>query len=200
MTSRNDQRREILQQLIHKLESGINIPTKDIRRAVTAEEWAELERKICALPSLKMRGTLPSCLKRYIDCLRRADLLHARAETRGKAANRPLYGLQAFRRSPLSRTAAQEYEYALEILEELLSERPEMQCWLDRPARFDSDGCISPDPAGVPRLITSHSRFARIERSPNKRELNRIALQNSLASLESISVDGSVLTTSRPVS
>ncbi|RZI43676.1 hypothetical protein EGT07_07875 [Herbaspirillum sp. HC18] len=189
MTNSHDQRRTILQQIIHKLENGVNVPIKDIRQVLTTAEWAALEMKIRPLPAMKIRGKLPSSLKRYVECLRRADLLHARAESLGNSAHRPsLYGIQAFRRPPFPRTAEQEYEYALEILEESLSETPGIRCWLDRPVCFGHDDCVSAAPEGMPRLITSRSRFARTEKTRNKRELKLIALQDSLARLESMCV------------
>lgn len=115
-------------------------------------------------------------LNHYCECLKQADDLYHRAE-RAKHNSRPNIkslmnvashnrGLSS--RALLHRRAETAYEFALEVLEQLLEDYSYLRTYLDRPVIFGMNTNVSPDIEGVPRLKSSHSQYVIRDRSRDR--------------------------------
>lgn len=105
-------------------------------------------------------------LERYVDLLRKADILYRSAE-RTKPGKRPRVRdkavLPSHWRSLDSRAlgfrmAEKAYERALEFLDDAW---PSVAHLLDRPFNGWRESDVTAEPSGVPRFIGSKSRFVR---------------------------------------
>lgn len=118
----------------------------------------------------KPHGSMPQELDEYIRRVQFADLAYGRAE-RGARLQRGIARgphpsaskLGPFQRKTLSMKAEEAYQRALEYLEELICFCPGLVWyWLDRNVNFAHPiDAPSPDPDGVPRVVTVRSKYRR---------------------------------------
>ncbi|MCX7164799.1 MAG: hypothetical protein NTV11_00810 [Rhodocyclales bacterium] len=177
------ERKKLIQCLLDKFHSCENVADSDIRWAIGASAWKDLKAELKQL-SRPVPRYIVSILKPYIAELERADFLYARAESsRSNHCSGSSYvGLHPKR--TLACQAENAYDRAHELLEQLVESYPEILMWLDRPVKFGQvNGTLSPDPEGVPRLITSRSQYAYTLK--DKRRLLKIrTLKYYLANLD----------------
>lgn len=138
---------------------------------VIPERIVKSTRKTTAPSRPKPRGIMPRELVRYIDLLKLADSLYRRAECSARARRSEWRGprpaareLGPNGRKSLHGEVERAYDNALELLEQILADTPATVLpWLDRYVVFGqcSDYSPSPDPDGVPRVITVRSMYKR---------------------------------------
>lgn len=145
-------------------ESGANAKSYKIELyRVIPEKLEKSKGRTNGTTPWRPRGEMPRELYEYVDCLRRADKLFARSGNGAlvRRSGTRLFGpkLQA----SVAGEAERAYERALELLEQMMGETPAIYAWLDRQVVFGwpHDSSPTPDPEGVPRVITSRSRYKR---------------------------------------
>ena len=173
---------DTLNDLIEKTNSGQMATEREIRAAVTEEEWAQYQGTKHLPKPPKMPPFMRQQFTKYNELLRSADRRVDRAENstdaaRAKARNSGNY----LRYKSPYRIAEAEYDRALEILEELLKCEPSARNFLDRPVSFNYEQAPSPDQNSVPRLQTSKSdyRLYEGERRQTNKELRLSTLLDS---------------------
>jgi hypothetical protein len=199
MTASETERRVRLQDLIRRLQSGKGVKSKDIKLAITADEWERYEREHQMLrhqPGLPVvPKRISSMFKEYNAALRRGDGLASRAARGGSSTSR---SAKSRRRWPIPETslcnqAESVYEHAIEHLKDLFELNPGIGAYLDRPVRFGQiDGTATLEPEGMPRLITSSSEYALNDGKARKaeRSLKFSTLMESLDNLDRPAVTG----------
>lgn len=156
----DDDRGKGLLRLIHQLESGGDVSDDAIRMAIGAHAWKGFRAEAKQLSPSPMPRHIASVLYKYAELLRVADDLYRRAERNGSTYCTEIEYVGLRPKKSIHNQAANAYERALEFLDEECSEQPGMVTWLDRPYMAGHETTASPDPEGVPRLITSRSPYA----------------------------------------
>ena len=146
----------LLNRLIKGVCSGKVITERQIRAAISRNEWDSYDQARHSTKLPKVPPNVRQQFSRYNAILRRADHRFDRAEN---SAGSRMMRRRTCRPDSLSpyRLAEQDYEHALEILEELLRCEPSVSVFLDRPVSFSLDRAPNPDQESVPRLVTSRS-------------------------------------------
>lgn len=193
MSASDAERRARLQCLIAIHQSGKEAKSKDIKLAITADEWARYEREYQMLrhqpgPTVVPRH-ISSLFKEYNAELGRGDRLASRAARGGSSTARSVKRrhFRPIRETSLCNQAESAYEHALELLQELFELNPGIGAYLDRPVRFGQvEGTATLEPDGMPRLITSRSKYARNDGKSRKaeRSLKLSTLMESLHNLD----------------
>lgn len=154
----NQRRVMLLNNLIEGIPSRNMVTERQIRAAVTRNEW---DRYSEAKHSAKL-PTMPKNVRqqfsRYNALLRSADRRFDAAENSASSSVRLRRSRRPDLQSPY-RLAERDYEHALEVLEDLLQCEPSASVFLDRPVSFGQDNAPNPDQESVPRLITSLSPY-----------------------------------------
>lgn len=184
-----------LQNLIKRMNDGEDVALRDLKLALTTDERKDYEASVEQCRDLKkMLTEVPSELKKYAQLLKKAELLHNRAEAMAKSGN-PRTRKRLFDQSE------ETYEKALEFLGEALQISPALSMLLDREFVQTPEKFCSPDPASVPRLVTSTSfyRERNLESLVGKRRSLKLdALQSSKESCQAGN-EQSVSTENQPV-
>lgn len=173
----NTKRIKRLQTLIERINDGEDVARRDLKLALTADEWKDYEASVEQSRSMKkFILEVPAELKKYAQLLKKADFLHDRAEAMARNGNPNV-------RKRLFEQSEAEYGKAFEFLGEALRISPEIVMWLDREFSLTPEKNCSPVPASVPRLITSVSGYREKGCKSfvkNGRSLKFDALQSSL--------------------
>jgi len=169
-------RRALIERLLEQFQAGTTASERDIKRAVTLDEWRKYEDQVREHRIPPPDRFAASEFRSYVERLRQADLLNGRAEA--LHSRRPNARLEVadcvglYQWKPLWMRAEIAYGHALEALEELLSDNPGLVSSLDRPVDFSHEGgTCSLCPEGVPRLITSRSPTALCNGRPRQTKL-----------------------------
>jgi hypothetical protein len=160
----------LLNKLLSQQLRGKTVSKSNLEKALTADEYADYEHSLSVpvtLSEIKYADGLPNELKRYNIMLREADFQYYKYEKMsGLRDNRKAQ----FKSESLKRTmnkAEQLYERALEYLQEQIDvatrerRQDELLRWLDRDVVFGTDGNLSIDADGVPRVKGSRSHHAQ---------------------------------------
>jgi len=179
-----------LEALLAKMDAGKDVARRDMKSALTEEEWAEFEYHNSFIDAEDdVYGDRPAELDKYIEMLKKADFLYnARAEStpvtnrtkrdmRGRTGRKRLYD-----------EAELAYEKALEYLNKILSTNPQtaavIRMWLDRPCDDTPGYEPALDPTSMPRARGSRSHYAQEDNSgtkfDKKREYKRQALEEAI--------------------
>jgi hypothetical protein len=137
----------------------------DLKRLLPSKYWREYQSRVMRghMVAADARADYVRQLRRYLERLKAADALAARAERSSTDAPRAL----SFNRPPtprkLSHLAQAEYEHAVEALSELLPENPGLVAAFDRSIEFDAQWGIEifGNQEDVPRLSWSRSPHVR---------------------------------------
>lgn len=191
------------QALLSELESGKSIPPDRMLNVLGTDRWKQLRDEISSLRARSlMRQATPHyinvAMRPYIERLAKADRLEYLAE-RARQSSKPLakkirqMRMLGYSTAKISssrelyrRNAEAAYEQSLEKLQDIIEECPAVVTYLDRFPVFDGEHCnVSPDPAGVPRLRTSRSRYNIAPRIPRQsiRSLTMEAVRDVLREL-----------------
>ncbi len=174
------------QTLLNDLESKKKVSGDMLERILGPHRWERLQNEINAIREAKyINQPLPSyivnALRPYTERLTKADRLSRLAAQIRSSATPSAATLRRRRMRGLSSAKARStaqlysadaefaYDRAIEKLLEIIEEFPEVGSYLDRLPVFDGEHCnVSPDPAGVPRLRSSRSRYNIAPRAPRQ--------------------------------
>lgn len=174
------------QVLLNELESGKSIPPDRMMNVLGTDRWKQLQDEISSLRESSLtHQAIPQHIKvamrPYIERLAKADRLEYLVE-RARQSSKPSVkkirqmGMLGYSTATINssrdmyrRKAEAMYEQSLEKLQEIIEEFPAAVTYLDRFPVFDGVHCnVSPDPAGVPRLRSSRSRYNVASRAPRQ--------------------------------
>jgi len=183
---KQQKRLERLTLLLAKLEAGNDVARRDLKNVLTDNEWEGFERdnSYIGAEELMRGGERPAGLDHYLEMVKKADLLYARAESTpanpyskkdssGRGGHKRLYD-----------AAFDAYEKAIEELNAITSVNPDIKIWMDRNYDDTFDGCPSPERDCVPRLYNTRSYYAlpksKETKFDAKRENKQQALKNAI--------------------
>jgi hypothetical protein len=150
MAHSDETRLEKLHGLLARLRRGENVQNRQLQTWLGEQGYKVFEDTWSNM--VEMRKTLtskPSDIIEYEELLKKAIMLYNRGEAashKGQASARKFHA-----------KAQAAFEKALLRLEEMMSQDPSLQMWLDRHCDFSAEGYPSLDPISVPRAITSRS-------------------------------------------
>lgn len=156
-------RKARIQALIEKIHQRYNVKLSELKAALGKAGWNAYQEEICAMSPRPMTRQDISELTRYEDAVRLADRLYYRTGNKVSRTDSPK---QRFKQGPFRRDAEVEYDRAFEILEDLVSTRPGVARFFDRPLVFGQLGDLSHDPASAPRLNGSRSPYTLMHGTP----------------------------------
>lgn len=170
----------LLNSLIEGMRSGKVVTERQIRAAISQNEWDRYDEAKHSATLPKVPTSVRQQFSKYNALLRRADRRFDEAENSAGSRMMRRRTCRPDLQSP-HRLAERDYEHALEILEELLQCEPRVSVFLDRPVSFGLDSALNPDQESVPRLKTSRSpyRLQNGKRWQSNRDLQLSTLRAS---------------------
>ena len=182
-----------LKELFVRLKSGEDISRRDLKNALTEQQWEEFEYNNQNIdieePDASNR---PDELRTYLDLLKKADFYYYRAESTSKTERSRIDHLGRSGRKRLFDTADTYYERAIERLNEIFESCDaqtlnEVQTHLDRPWQLGDSPNLGPN--YMPRVRNSRSRYSDSQSGLTKFELKRKykrdAIESAIAALKS---------------
>jgi hypothetical protein len=182
-----------LKELFARIKSGEDITRRDLKNALTEEQWEEFEYNNQNISVVEQEsGNRPQELNSYLDLLKKADFYYYRAESTKKTERSRIDHLGRSGRKRLFDTADTYYERAIERLNEIFEScdgqtLQEVLSHLDRPWQLGDSPNLGPN--HMPRVRNSRSRFSDTQRGLTKydlkRKYKRDAIENAIAALKS---------------
>ena len=186
------QRLKRLKELFVRLKSGEDITRRDLKNALTDEQWEEFEYNNQNInveePDSSNR---PDELRTYLDLLKKADFYYNRAESTSKTERSRIDHLGRSGRKRLFDKADTYYERAIERLNEIFESCDaqtinEVLSHLDRPWQLGDSPNLGPN--HMPRVRNSRSRFSDsqsgLTKFDLKRKYKRDAIESAIAALK----------------
>jgi len=181
-----------LKELFVRLKSGEDISRRDLKNALTEQQWEEFEYNNQNIdleePDASNR---PDELRTYLDLLKKADFYYYRAESTSKTERSRIDHLGRSGRKRLFDTADTYYERAIERLNEIFESCDaqtlnEVQTHLDRPWALGDSPNLGPN--HMPRVRNSRSRYSDsqsgLTKFDLKRKYKRDAIESAIAALK----------------
>ena len=191
-------RKQRIETLIARLESGRDIQARDLKLVLTSEQLQEYKTLWAEQKQIR-NEPLPSGLARYQKMLHRALMWEGRAEQfGGRTVNGPIKGRvrRSQQQNKLNNKSDGLMEDAAEHLREELFANPSLHAWLDRSVECGSDGDIHIDIQDMPRVITSRSSSNAVRHEGlavmgkvTKRECKLQILRTALAGMDGSNAD-----------
>ena len=182
-----------LKELFVRLKSGEDITRRDLKNALTDEQWEEFEYNNQNIdveePDSSNR---PDELRTYLDLLKKADFYYYRAESTKKTERSRIDHLGRSGRKRLFDTADTYYERAIERLNEIFESCDgqtlnEVLSHLDRSWALGDSPNLGPN--HMPRVRNSRSRFSDsqsgLTKFDLKRKYKRDAIESAIVALKS---------------
>ena len=182
-----------LKELFVRLKSGEDISRRDLKNALTEQQWEEFEYNNQNIdieePDASNR---PDELRTYLDLLKKADFYYYRAESTSKTERSRIDHLGRSGRKRLFDKADTYYERAIERLNEIFESCDaqtlnEVQTHLDRPWALGDSPNLGPN--HMPRVRNSRSRYSdsqsELTKFDLKRKYKRDAIESAIAALKS---------------
>lgn len=179
-----------LELLRARMSVGKDIARRDLKNALTTQEWEAYENENEYYKNLN-HFERPHALNKYIRLLRIADFYNSRADSTRITSR----SVRDYQNRPgcyrLRNTAQTYYEKALEYLvEQLDSSRNDygmILMWLDRPVDMTHGNEPSLDPVSMPRVRGSRSKYCLSDDKPNIFMQRRLSKYDALVkSIDSI--------------
>ena len=193
LSAKEKTREKRIRRLIERLDQDKDISRRDLKTALTEDEWQHylsLEDNALVIKDAEKR---PQEFDRYIELLHKADFFYNRATAMCDKPNSRLDDYGRTPRAAMFSRAESAYEDALEELQDLLTSvdqsfRIELIGWLDREPDFNAGSMIGADPKSVPRLRSSKSvnvqaKFSKTNLFEQRRSNKKDALDAALSSL-----------------
>lgn len=177
-SKRRDARVQRLKIALASVESSGRLSSTTMRSALTPEEWEAYKASAATCFGPALTKVERAEFAEYKRCLRRADVLHARAMRLG------IVGKVVLRRNQLVGEADREYGRAWEILEQMLQQNPFVQALLDRPFEECTSACEV-----IARPVGSQSEFCGDRGTSNLQQLLRCQRAYLLSSLSRLRPD-----------
>ena len=150
MAHSDETRLEKLHGLLARLRRGENVQNRQLQTWLGQQGYKVFEDAWSNVVEMRnMLTSKPGEIIEYEELLKKAIMLYNRGEAashKGQASARQLHA-----------KAQAAFEKALLRLEEMMSQDPSLQMWLDRNCDFTANGDLSLDPVGMPRAKTSRS-------------------------------------------
>jgi len=182
-----------LKELFVRLKSGEDITRRDLKNALTDEQWEEFEYNNQNIdveePDSSNR---PDELRTYLELLKKADFYYYRAESTKKTERSRIDHLGRSGRKRLFDTADTYYERAIERLNEIFESCDgqtlnEVLSHLDRSWALGDSPNLGPN--HMPRVRNSRSRFSDsqsgLTKFDLKRKYKRDAIESAIVALKS---------------
>ena len=192
-TDEKKRRLKRLKELFARLKSGEDISRRDLKNALTEQQWEEFEYNNQNIdieePDASNR---PDELRTYLDLLKKADFYYYRAESTSKTERSRIDHLGRSGRKRLFDKADTYYERAIERLNEIFESCDaqtlnEVQTHLDRPWALGDSPNLGPN--HMPRVRNSRSRYSdsqsELTKFDLKRKYKRDAIESAIAALKS---------------
>src|SRR6056300_1301857 len=144
-----------LEAIAEKLQRGENVQNCQLQTWLSEDEYAQIEAEW--QEQLELRSELkdkPSELKRYEEKIQKATFHANKAEGFRRKGNK-----QAAESS--SALSSRYCEQALEVLQEIVNDDPNLHLWFDRALDFSLGSNIDSQLGNLPRVITSRSTEKR---------------------------------------
>ena len=155
LTATEQKRANKLQEVISDLENDRHVQNRKLQTWLSADEFAMIDAEWQQEQTHRsIYKDKPKLVQEYEAKVAKADFFFNRSEhfsLNGK-------GAQA---KKLWHLAESTYEKALERLEEIIEQHPELQIWFDRETQSSVDNDTSIDPDSIPRVVTSRSPKCR---------------------------------------
>jgi len=181
-----------LKELFVRLKSGEDITRRDLKNALTEEQWDEFEYNNQNINTEEPDASnRPNELLTYLDLLKKADFYYYRAESTNKTERSRIDHLGRSGRKRLFDKADTYYERAIERLNEIFESCDgqtinDVLSHLDRPWQLGDSPNLGPN--HMPRVRNSRSRFSDSKDGPTKFDLKRRykqdAIENAIAVLK----------------
>ena len=181
-----------LKELFVRLKSGEDISRRDLKNALTEQQWEEFEYNNQNIdieePDASNR---PDELRTYLDLLKKADFYYYRAESTSKTERSRIDHLGRSGRKRLFDKADTYYERAIERLNEIFESCDgqtinEVLAHLDRPWQLGDSPNLGPN--HMPRVRNSRSRYSDsqsgLTKFDLKRKYKRDAIESAIAALK----------------
>lgn len=170
LTADEHTRLTLLNKLLAQQLRGKTVGKGAIERALTEDEYADYESSLTqpvTMTEVMYADGVPDVLKRYNVKLRDADFQSNKYEKMNglRGIGKAKYKTDSLRRT--NQRSEHLYERALEYLQEQIDvatrdrRQDELLRWLDRDVDFSTDGNLSIDADGVPRVKGSQSPHAQ---------------------------------------
>ena len=180
LTSKESKRLAKLEAMAEKLKCGENVQNRQLQAWLSEEEYEQLDYEWQG--QLELREELkdkPSDLKGYEEKIQKATFHANKAEgfrTKGKK--------QAAESS--SALSSRYCEQALEVLQEIVNNDPNLHLWFDRALDFSLGSNIDSQLGNLPRVITSRSAEKRHgdSRVMSKTQVKLNVVENAINSLK----------------
>lgn len=151
LNNEDRKRLAVLEEIASQLRANKHVQNRRLKTWLLPDEFASLSTAWSDEQQLRLNpADKPSVVVEYERRLKRANFVHAKAESASSKSRRNA--------SKLSADADVAYGSALEYLIEHSADDPSLQLWFDRPLDWSTDGALSTDYVGMPRVITSRSR------------------------------------------
>lgn len=180
----NRERVMLLNNLIEGMPSRKIATERQIRAAVTRNEWDRYNETKRSAKQPKMPKNVRQQFSRYNALLRSGDRRFDGAENSAGSSTTLRRSRRPNLQSPYQ-LAERDYEHALEVLEDLLQCEPCALAFLDRPVWFGLGNAPNPDQESVPRLITSLSPY-RLQDGKRWQSNRELRLSTLLASRDKL--------------
>jgi len=180
LTTEETKRLNKLEGIADKLKRGENVQNRQLQTWLNEEEYEQLE--YAWQEQLELRNELkdkPSELKRYEEKLKKATFHANKAEGFRSKGNK-----QAAESS--SAQSSRYCEQALEVLQEIVNDDPNLHIWFDRVLDFSLGSNIDGQLGNLPRVITSRSIEKRYgdSRAMSKTQVKLNVVENVINSLK----------------
>ena len=182
-----------LKELFVRLKSGEDISRRDLKSALTEQQWEEFENNNQNIDIEEADASnRPDELRTYLDLLKKADFYYYRAESTSKTERSRIDHLGRSGRKRLFDKADTYYERAIERLNEIFSSCDgqtlnEVQTHLDRPWALGDSPNLGPN--HMPRVRNSRSRYSDsqsgLTKFDLKRKYKRDAIESAIAAHKS---------------
>ena len=180
LTAEEAKRLATLEGITDKLKRGENVQNRQLKTWLSEEEYEQLDYEW--KEQLELRNELkdkPSDLKRYEEKLKQATFHANKAEGFRNKGNK-----QAAESS--SALSSRYCEKALEVLQEIVNDDPNLHLWFDRALDFSLGSNIDSQLGNLPRVITSRSAEKRNgdSRAKRKIQVKLNVVENAINSLK----------------
>ena len=192
-TDEKKRRLKRLKELFARLKSGEDISRRDLKNALTEQQWEEFEYNNQNIDIEELDASnRPDELRTYLDLLKKADFYYYRAESTSKTERSRIDHLGRSGRKRLFDKADTYYERAIERLNEIFESCDgqtlnEVLAHLDRPWQLGDSPNLGPN--HMPRVRNSRSRFSDsqsgLTKFDLKRKYKRDAIESAIAALKS---------------
>ena len=200
-TSKSKQQR--ITELIKRIKGGEEVQARDVKLVLSKEQYKTWKATWAEQLELK-KQVKPDEVAHYEKLLQEGLMRNGRYEqyTADKSNARNSLSLRRAKVTELGNKAESAFEKALEHLQEILTQDPNLAIWFDRNIDFEVASHTGTTPESMPRAITSKSRECLTSLKERfgimtKTEVKLMVLENALAEFGTKATIPTVLATTQ---